>query len=68
MKGNYMRIGLVGGLALVLAVFFVAAEIGAAVTQISVTGAGKGANAYRAMAAVAEAVNQNSKTVQATNR
>ena len=40
----------------------------AGVTQITVTGAGKGANAFRAMAAVAEVVNQNSKTVQATNR
>ena len=38
------------------------------VTQITVTGAGKGANAYRALAAVAEVVNRNSKTLQATNR
>jgi len=42
--------------------------IAADVIQVTVTGAGKGANAYRAMAAVAEAVNQTSKTVQATNR
>lgn len=38
------------------------------VTQITVTGAGKGSNAGRALAAVAEVVNKNSKTVQATNR
>jgi TRAP transporter TAXI family solute receptor len=38
------------------------------VTQITVTGAAKGSNAGRALAAVAEAVNQNSKTVRATNR
>lgn len=39
-----------------------------AATSITVTGAGKGANAYRALAAVAEVVNQNSKTIRATNR
>src|SRR5512139_865177 len=57
------------GLALIATALFVTSELRAAdVTQITVTGAGKGANAYRAMAAIAEAVNQNSKTVQATNR
>jgi uncharacterized protein len=37
-------------------------------TQITVTGAAKGSNAGRALAAVAEVVNQHSKTVRATNR
>lgn len=40
----------------------------AGVTQITVTGAAKGSNAGRALAAVAEAVNRQSKTVQATER
>ena len=56
------------GLVLIATALFTTPEIQAQVTQITVTGAGKGANAYRAMAAIAEAVNQNSKTVQATNR
>ncbi|MBI3126927.1 MAG: TAXI family TRAP transporter solute-binding subunit [Candidatus Tectomicrobia bacterium] len=53
--------GLASGLAVPMA-----AE--AAPTSITVTGAGKGANAYRALAAVAEVVNRNSKMLQATNR
>jgi TRAP transporter TAXI family solute receptor len=68
MKKNFRKRVLFAGVALLFAGFFAAAELKAEVTQITVTGAGKGANAYRAMAAVAEAVNQNSKTVQATNR
>ncbi len=68
MKKNFQKKVLFAGVALLFAGFFAAAELNADVIQITVTGAGKGANAYRAMAAVAEAVNQNSKTVQATNR
>jgi len=57
------------GLVWVAMALFATSNLQAAdVTQITVTGAGKGANAYRAMAAIAEAVNQNSKMVQATNR
>ena len=57
------------GMALFAVSLLIVTDLMAAdVTQITVTGAGKGANAFRAMAAVAEAVNQTSKTVQATNR
>lgn len=67
-NGGWKRLMLAGA-ALLAGGFFAPSWLGAAeVTQITVTGAGKGANAYRAMAAVAEVVNQNSKTVKATNR
>ena len=70
MKKNFGRKSVyLAGMALLAAGLLMAVELKAAdVTQITVTGAGKGANAYRALAAVAEVVNQNSKTVQATNR
>jgi TRAP transporter TAXI family solute receptor len=48
---------------------FAATQVMAAeLTQITVTGAGKGANAFRAMAAVAEAINKTSTWLRATNR
>jgi TRAP transporter TAXI family solute receptor len=54
---------------LLIAGFFVSSEVRAAeMTSITVTGAGKGANAFRAFAGLAEAVNQNSKWLRATNR
>ncbi|MBI4206563.1 MAG: TAXI family TRAP transporter solute-binding subunit [Betaproteobacteria bacterium] len=40
----------------------------AAVTQVTVVGAGKGAGAFRQAGAVAEVVNKNSKTVNITNQ
>jgi uncharacterized protein len=54
--------------ALLSMISFTTTELQAQVTQITGTGAGKGADAYRGMAALAEVVNQNSKTVQVTNR
>ena len=65
MKKNFVQKGLfILGVMLIAAGAFTPPEPWAAgVTQITVTGAGKGANAFRAMAAVAEVVNQNSKTV-----
>lgn len=70
MKKNFRKKSLLWiSLMLFIAGFFVSSEIGAAEkTQITVTGAGKGANAFRALAAVAEAVNKNSTWLQATNR
>ena len=70
MKKNFAwkSLFLIGVMLLVAGLFTPAEPWAAGVTQITVTGAGKGANAFRAMAAVAEVVNKNSKTVQATNR
>lgn len=62
------KILLTGVMLLAAGLFLATPPCSAGVTQITVTGAGKGSNAGRAMAAVAEVVNQNSKTVQATNR
>lgn len=69
MKRIFCKDSLIWASMILLAMgFFATAEVGAQATQITITGAGKGAFAYVGMAAVAEAVNRNSKTVQATNR
>lgn len=70
MKKNFAwkRLFLIGVMLFVASLFAPTEPWAAGVTQITVTGAGKGSNAGRALAAVAEVVNQNSKTVQATNR
>jgi TRAP transporter TAXI family solute receptor len=48
---------------------FLASSIAsAAVTQVTIVGAGKGAGAFRQAGAVAEVVNRNSKTVNVTNQ
>ena len=63
-KSMFLVIGV-----LILAGFFTPAESWAAgVTEITVTAAGKGSSAYRAMAALTEVVNRYSKTVRMTNR
>ncbi|HBB15461.1 MAG: hypothetical protein A3J94_02155 [Syntrophus sp. RIFOXYC2_FULL_54_9] len=59
---------ILAGMTLLATSFFATAELSAQATQVTVTGAGKGAWAYVGMAAVTEVVNRNSKTIQVTNR
>jgi TRAP transporter TAXI family solute receptor len=65
-QGKVVLFGIMGlfSLGLFAATTLPAGEL----TQITITGAGKGANAFRAMAAVAEAVNKTSTWLRATNR